>query len=242
MAVPLKGKVAVIVGASSGMGAAAARALAREGMRVVLAARREDRLHELTKTIEDSAGTALPCSTDVADRNAVERLIQTATKHFGRIDLLVYATGTNIPDRSLDRLTPETWEMMLATNLTGAYHCTQLVVPVMRRQGEGQIIYLSTGAVQTPDVSGVSYQASKHGLSGLAFGTAVEEKANGIRTCVIYPGLTDTEILAKRPVPTPPEVMAKALEPEDVAEAVVYVARLHPRACVPELRLMPAGL
>lgn len=242
MAVSLKDKVAIIVGASSGMGAAAARALAEHGMRAVLAARREDRLRELAQTIEESGGTALPCPTDVADRGAVERLVATANDTFGRIDLLVYATGTNIPDRSLDRLTPETWDMMLATNLTGAYHCTQLVLPVMRRQGEGQLIYLSTGAVQTPDVSGVSYQASKHGLSGLAFGTAQEEKANGIRTCVIYPGLTDTEILAKRPVPTPPEVMAKALEPEDVAEAVVYVARLHPRACVPELRLMPAGL
>jgi serine 3-dehydrogenase len=155
---------------------------------------------------------------------------------------LVYATGTNIPDRALDVLAPDTWEMMLATNLTGAFLCTKAVLPTMREQGEGQIMYLSSAAVQMPDVSGVAYQASKHGLSGLAHGTRVEEKENGIRTTVIFPGLCDTEILDKRPTPTPRDVLDRALDPMDVAEAVLFVARLHPRAVVPEMQLLPSGL
>src|SRR5690606_8986936 len=108
---------------------------------------------------------------------------------FGRCDLLVYAAGTNIPDRAIDRLTQENWQMMLATNLSGAFHCTQAFLPQMREQGSGLIVYVSSAAVQRPDVSGVAYQASKHGLSGLAHGTRVEEKSHGIRTSIVFPGL-----------------------------------------------------
>src|SRR5690606_36425348 len=125
------------------------------------------------------------CSTDASRREEVDRLIQTTLDKFGRSDILVYATGTNLPDRSLTRLTADNWEMMLAVNLSGAFHCTQAVLPEMRQAGGGLIIYLSSGAVQRADVSGVAYQASKHGLTGLAHGTRVEEKDNGIRTSVI---------------------------------------------------------
>jgi len=132
--------------------------------------------------------------------------------------------------------------MMISTNLTGAFHCTKAVLPVMRQQKAGLIIYLSSGCVQSPDVSGVSYQASKCGLSGLAHGTFKEEQANGIRTTVIFPGLCDTPLVFKRPTPTPPEVMAKALQPQDVADACLFVATLPSRTRVPELVLLPAGL
>ena len=132
--------------------------------------------------------------------------------------------------------------MVVATNLTGAFNVTKAVLPAMREQGEGLIIYISTAAVQRPDVSGVAYQATKHGLDGLAFGTFQEEKQNGIRTTVIYPGLTDTPLVRKRPTPTPPEVMAKAMQPEDVAHACAFVASLPPRCLVPELMIVPSGL
>ena len=98
--------------------------------------------------------------------------------------------------------------------------------------GCGLIVYLSSAAVQMPDVSGVAYQASKHGLSGLAHGTRVEEKAAGIRTCVIFPGLCETEILDQRPVPTPREVLDLALNPRDVAEAVAFAAAVVAAAVV----------
>jgi NADP-dependent 3-hydroxy acid dehydrogenase YdfG len=172
----------------------------------------------------------------------VAHLVQTTLDQFGRIDILVYATGTNIPDRSLEVLSHETWEMMLGTNLTGAFHCTKAVLPTMREQKSGLIIYLSSGCVQSPDVSGVSYQASKHGMSGLAHGTFNEEQDHGIRTTVIFPGLCDTPLVLKRPTPTPPEVVAKALQPEDVADACLFVATMPSRARIPELVLLPSGL
>ncbi len=242
MSVSLKDQVVIVVGASSGMGRATARKLAEAGATVIAAARREDNLRTL-QTESAANGQTIECvPTDVTQQADVERLITTTLDKFGRIDLLVYATGTNIPDRSLQVLTAETWQMMLDTNLTGAFLCTRAVLPAMREQGNGLIIYLSTAAVQMPDVSGVAYQASKHGLTGLAHGTRVEEKANGIRTSIIFPGLCDTEILTKRPTATPPEVIAKALTPNDVADAVLFIAGLPPRAVVPEIQLLPSRL
>lgn len=242
MAGRLDGQTALVVGASSGMGRATARRFAAEGAAVALAARSGEALAALAVEIEAAGGHALAVPADVTDATAVDRMVARVKEAFGRLDVLVYATGTNIPDRSLERLTRETWEMMLATNLTGAFTCTQAALPLMRAQGGGLLIYLSTAAVQRPDLSGVSYQASKHGLTGLAHGTMQEEKARGIRTSVIFPGLTDTPLVLKRPTPTPPEAMAHALQPEDVAEACLFVAALPPRAHVPELILLPSRL
>jgi NADP-dependent 3-hydroxy acid dehydrogenase YdfG len=142
----------------------------------------------------------------------------------------------------MEMLTPKTWDMMIATNLTGAFNCTRAVLPVMRRVENGLIIYISSIAVHLPDLSGAAYQASKHGLSGLAHATRIEERANGIRTTVIFPGLCRTDLVHKRPVPTPKEVLDLALEPEDVAHAVLAVATLPSRAVVPEMELLPAKL
>ncbi|MCZ6633891.1 MAG: SDR family NAD(P)-dependent oxidoreductase [bacterium] len=239
MSLALDGQVAVIVGSSTGMGRATALAYARSGAQVVLAARSAGKLEDLANEIGDGA---VACATDARDVGQVEHLVQTTLDRFGRIDILVYATGTNIPDRSLEALTHETWEMMLGTNLTGAFNCTKAVLSTMREQKSGLIIYLSSGCVQSPDVSGVSYQASKHGMSGLAHGTFKEEQENGIRTTVIFPGLCDTPLVLKRPTPTPPEVMAKALQPEDVADACLFVATMPSRARIPELVLLPSGL
>lgn len=238
----LDGHAAIVVGASSGMGRAIAAALANAGASVMAAARRTDRLKQLKSQL-DAQGHCVECrAVDVTRRADVARLVAATVERFGKVDLLVYATGTNIPQRGLKALTEEDWEMMLATNLSGAFHCTQAVLPVMREAKNGLIVYISTAAVQMPDASGVAYQASKHGLTGLAHGTRIEEKANGIRTSLIFPGLCDTEILTKRPVPTPREVLDLALDPADVAAAVLFIASLPPRAVVPELQLLPSRL
>ena len=159
-----------------------------------------------------------------------------------RIDQLFYFAGTNIPDRRLDGLRAENWEMMLRINLTGAFHCTQAVLPLMRRQRQGLIVYISSSAARVADQSGVAYQASKRGLVGLAHGTFEEEKQNGIRTSVLFPGFTDTPLALKRPTTPDPEILKMALKPEDVAAACLFVAKLPPRAYVPELVLLPTGL
>jgi NADP-dependent 3-hydroxy acid dehydrogenase YdfG len=175
---------------------------------------------------------------DLTDRAAT----LAALADVGAIDVAIHAAGTNLPKRALSVLDPTDWDMMVATNLTAAYNLTHALLPAMRANGGGLIVYVSSAAVQRPDTSGVSYQATKHGLVGLAHGAMQEEKGNGIRTTVLFPGLTDTPLVLKRPVPTPPEVMAKALQPEDVAEACFFVASLPPRVHVPELVMVPSAL
>ena len=142
----------------------------------------------------------------------------------------------------MNRLNPGIWDMMVNVNLSGAYYVTQAALPSMREKKSGHLIYVSSISGLAPDVSGASYQAAKRGILGLAHAIRVEEKENGIRTCVICPGLVDTEILEKRPVKPTPDMLAKALRPEDVAEAVLSVAKLPPRAVVPEMQILPTYL
>ncbi len=169
----------------------------------------------------------------------MEEVAQQTRSRFGNIDILVYAAGTNTPDRTMKRLNQEIWDMMLSVNLNGAYYITRAVLPAMRERGSGHLIYISSISGLMPDVSGAAYQASKRAILGLAHAIRVEEKENGIRTCVICPGLVDTEILEKRPVKPSADMLAKALQPEDVAEVVLSVAKLPVRAVVPELQVVP---
>jgi serine 3-dehydrogenase len=236
MAISLKDQVVLVVGASSGMGRETALLFAKEGAKVMAAARRADRLAEL-----EAHGITVQTA-DATDAAAMESLARATLDRFGRIDILVYSTGTNIPDRAMSRLTTELWDMMVNVNLNGAYYATRAVLPAMRQQKAGSIYYISSKSAVIPDESGAAYQAAKRGLAGLAQAIRVEERENGVRTCVVCPGLTDTEIILKRPVKTPAETLAKALHAEDVAELVVSLAKLPARAWVPEVQIFPAAL
>jgi NAD(P)-dependent dehydrogenase (short-subunit alcohol dehydrogenase family) len=167
--------------------------------------------------------------------------VRRAVEQLGPLDVVVHSAGTNVRERALGVLTPEGWDEVRRVNLDAAFYLTRAVVPELRGRG-GLIVYISSYAAKRPDVSGVAYQATKHAVVGLAHGTMQEEKANGVRTTVIFPGLTDTPLVLKRPTPTPAETLEKALQPEDVAAACVFVAALPPRAHVPELDLLPAFL
>ena len=237
----LRDRVILVAGASSGMGRATAIALADSGARLVLASRNDRALNILVDEITNTPGRALAVPTDVTDRKAVERLVEATLAEYGKVDAAVITAGTNIRRRTIDELTAESWANMLAVNLTASFNITQAVVPAMRERG-GQLVYVSSSAAKKPDASGVAYQATKAGLVGLAHGTMEEERKHGIRTTVIFPGLTDTPLVEKRPTPTPPDVLARALQPEDVAAACVFVLRLPPRAYVPELLLYPSQL
>lgn len=207
-----------------------------------LLARRKAELDAVAKEIRAAGGRAEVFAADLEDAVATRSAVEAAGARLGKLDVVVYAAGTNIPRRALTVLSAADWDTLVKANLSGAFHVTQAALPRMREQHGGLLIYVSSGAVQRPDVSGVAYQATKHALVGLAHGTREEEKANGISTTVLFPGLTETPLLNKRPAPTPPEVVAKALQPEDVARACVFIASLPPRARVPEMQLLPAGL
>lgn len=238
----LADQVVLITGASSGIGRAVSLLFAREGADLALLARNTQALETLAGEAETAGQRTLLQSVDLAQGAAARAAVDVAVRTFGRLDVVVNIAGTNLPRRALTVLDPADWERLMATNLSAAYHITQAVLPQMRSQGSGVIVYVSSYAVQRPDLSGVAYQASKHGLVGLAHGTMEEERGHGIRTTVIFPGLTETPLLEKRPTPTPPEVVAKALQPEDVAEACLFVAALAPRVRVPELQIVPSGL
>jgi NADP-dependent 3-hydroxy acid dehydrogenase YdfG len=233
----LRDQSVLVVGASSGIGRAITVRLANEGARVLAAARREDRLREL----QNEAGVDIAVA-DAADPAQMERLGADAIARFNGLDILVYATGTNTPDRSMERLTVEIWREMMEVNLNGAYYITRAVLPAMRQARRGHLIYIASISAIEPDVSGAAYQASKRGMVGLAHAIRVEEKKNGIRTSAICPGMVETDLLWKRPVQPSPEALAKALQPDDVADLVLAVAQLPERSCVPELHLMPTYL
>lgn len=230
----------VIVGAGSGMGRATAQAAAAAGANVVLVARSDAALDDVVRAITGAGGSAVAIPADVTDHAVA--VMERALATLGRIDALVNTVGTNIKNRALSDLTPESWREMLAVNLTTAFNLTHAVVPIMRRQNDGLIVHVSSSAAKKPDPSGIAYQATKAGLVGQAHGTMEEERQHGIRTSVIFPGLTDTPMVLKRPTPTPPDVLARALQPEDVAAAVMFILGLPARAHVPELLLYPSRL
>lgn len=240
MPVSLRDQVVLVVGATSGIGRATAVMMAHEGAKVMASGRRQDRLDSLQAEL----GSAV-CETMAADAGRVEemnRLAEETRQRLGPVDIVVYASGTNTPDRAMRRLRPGIWDEVITTNLNGAYYITQAVLPAMRQAGRGHLIYIASISGLMADVSGAAYQASKRGLIGLSHAVRLEEKENGIRTTVINPGLVDTEILDRRPVKPSAEQLAAALRPEHVAEAVTACAKLPPHAVITELTIMPSSM
>lgn len=242
MPVSLKNQAALVIGASSGIGRATAVQLAQEGVAVMAAARRNNRLRELEKQLNEQGLKIAVSEADAVNVEDMRRVANDTRARFGKIDILVYATGTNTPDRSMRRLSPPVWDELIQVNLNGAYYATQAVLPEMRQAQSGHLIYVSSISGLMPDMSGAAYQAAKRGLVGLSHAIRVEERENGIRTCVVCPGLVNTEILEKRPVRPTEETLAKALVAEDVAELIVDVAKLNPRVDIPEVQILPTYL
>jgi len=242
MPVSLRDKVVLVLGASSGIGRAVAQLFAAEGARVMAAARRENRLAELQSEMAKAGHAIEVHACDASNSAEVNALAKLTREKLGKIDFLIYVSGTNVKNRALSVLDVPTWERMISVNLNGAYYATQAVLPAMREAKSGYLIYVSSISGLTPDVSGASYQAAKRGVVGLAHAIRVEEKENGIRTCVVCPGLVDTEILENRPVKPGADIMKLALQSEDIAEAILAVAKLPERAVVPEIQVLPTYL
>lgn len=239
-------RVVVIVGASSGIGRALALRCARLGDALVLAARRGDLLGKLNAEIaggrEDMPEKTLCITSDVRESNAGRDIVNAALSRFGKVDIIVYAAGWNVPRRSIYEATAESWEAIVETNLNGAFSVTSAAVPVMKAQGGGLLVYISSAGAKRPDQSGAAYQASKAGMAALAHATMEECRADNIRTTVIYPGLTDTPFVEHRAVPLSEEARRRALQPDDVVDACTFVMGLPGRAHVPELLIYPSQI
>lgn len=236
----LAGKRVVVAGASSGMGRATALAAANAGARLVLFARRAEALDDLAREIVQAGTEAVVVAGDATGPAAARSAVAAAVTTYGGVDVLVNSVGTNIRERSLRELSTEGWRELIRTNLDAAFVLTQAVLPAFREQGDGLLVHISSSAAKKADASGVGYQASKAGVAALAHATMEEERANGVRVSVVYPGFTDTPLVERRPTPPTPEQLAAALRPEDVAQVVLTVMSLPARAYVPELLLYPS--
>lgn len=237
----LAGKVAVITGGGSGVGKATAALFLKEGAKVVIAGRDAAKLDAVAKELK--AGDNLRTqATDVGKADQCEVLIAFATRTFGHIDILVNNAGTNLKERTLRELTPEAWDMMVAANLNGAFYCTKAVLSQMLDRKDGVIVnVVSVAGKRANPLGGAAYVAAKFGMGGLGLVLSNEEKDSGVRVSNVYPGEIDTPILAVRPTPVSEAHRATILKPEDVAEAVLFVAALPARVSIPELVIKPTA-
>lgn len=230
----LRGHVAIVTGAGRGVGRAIAVALANRGMRIVAGARTAAEVERVTGEIRDHGGEAIAVAADIRDPDSARALADRALDTWGRIDTLVNNAGVGGSGK-VETLPLETWHRCLDTNLTGAFLCTQAVLPAMRRQGSGQIVMISSGAGKQGYANMAAYSASKFGLMGFAQSLAAEVGDDGIKVCTITPGSILTEFGGSGG----PRPGAKYLKPEDVAEAIVYLLEQSQRAWTQEMSLWP---
>jgi len=237
----LSNKVAVITGGGSGVGKAVAKLFLDHGAKVAIAGRDGAKLEAVAK--EFAVGDRLiVVPTDVTKNEACEALIQKATAAFGQVDILVNNAGTNLKARTMRELTPESWDMMIRTNLDGAFYCMKAVLPQMFERKDGMIVnVVSVAGKRANPLGGAAYVAAKFAMGGLGMVLSNEEKDSGVRVSNIYPGEIDTPILVQRPKPVSEEQRALILKPEDVAEAVFFVTCLPARASIPELVIKPTA-
>lgn len=237
----LAGKVALVTGGGSGIGLATAGLLLKEGASVAITGRDEAKLKRAAEQLGGGAKLIYHAA-DVTHPAAVAALVQKVTQHFGRIDILVNNAGLNIKKRTFRELTVETWDQLVRANLDGAFYCIHAVIPQMLERRDGLVINISSVAGKRANpLGGAAYAAAKFGVSALGLCLAAEEKDSGIRVCNIYPGEVDTPILENRPTPVSEAQRQIILQPEDVAQSVVFVASLPARVSIPELIIKPTA-
>lgn len=236
----LAGQVAIVTGASTGIGNAVAKSLAAAEAKVAVVARSADKLDTLVGEIAAAGGTALPYAADVADAAAVDRFITNVVHEWGQLDLFVANAGINTKQRNLHDMSVEDFDKVSGVNMNAVFYCARTALPHMRAQQRGTFITVaSMAAVRAGAMSGVAYGASKVGAVSITDSINAEERVNGIRACAILPGEVDTPILDLRPIPVSAAGRATMLQPEDVAAAVLFVAALPHRATVERLHITP---
>ena len=236
----LTGKVAWVTGAGSGIGQAAAVALAKEGATVVLTGRRKEPLDATAATIKQAGGKAIVKAGDLMKSAAVNKIAADIEKKLGRCDILVNNAGLNILERTFKQLSPAGVDQVIDGNLSSAFYCTLAVLPMMRKQKGGLLIHTSSVAGRVPGpLSGATYSAAKHGVVAMSHTLNMEECVNGIRSCAVLPGEVATPILDKRPVPITPAERKRMAQSEDVGDLIRYVACLPAHITINEVWITP---
>jgi len=236
MANKLQDKVALITGASAGIGRATARALAGEGARLVLTARRKDRLEELKKEIEALGGKAVIVIGDVRDENTAIKAVEAATREFGRLDILINNTGVGNYKKLVDT-SAEEYDEMIDVNVRSTFLFTRHVVPVMQRQKSGTILMISSMAGVYGFGGEAVYCMTKFAQVGFAQALDRELREHGIKVGAICPGGVKTEFaLGKGRTQTGVDQSAM-LDPEDVAGVVLMACTQSPQSRIIEVQM-----
>lgn len=240
----LNGKVAIITGASAGIGEATAIALAAEGAKVALVARRGDRLAALAQRIAASGGEALAIVADITDDTQIQTLVDQTKTTWGQIDILVNNAGIALLGE-IAKSDPTDWRRMLDLNLLALMNLTHAVLPILQAQGAGHIVNISSVAGRTVRVGIGGYNVSKWGVNAFSEVLRQEVSAQNIRVTVIEPGMVNTEIndnirdpIAKQRS----EERRKSITPlesEDIAAAIVYAVTQPTRVNVNEILIRP---
>lgn len=236
----MDGRVALVTGASSGIGAAVVQQFLDTGGRVHAAARRTTMIADAVGEEAVRSGRCVPHELDVSDPTAVARL-GAHLAEVDPVDTLVCAAGVNVPDRRIGELSAEDWRELVDVNLSGVFYCLKATLDQLRERA-GDLVVVSSVAATWPDHSGPGYGATKAGLLGLARGTGIDEHANGVRVSSILPGIVDTPILDRRPVPPTAELRDWCLKPEDIAAACLLAVTLPPRANLAEMTMVATRL
>jgi NAD(P)-dependent dehydrogenase (short-subunit alcohol dehydrogenase family) len=230
----MNGRVALVTGASSGIGRATAEVFAAKGAKVVLAARRSEELASLADEIEGRGGEATVITTDVSSPEDVEAMVAHAMETFGRLDYAVNNAGTEGKFAAITELTVEEWDAVLGVNLRGAFLCMKSEAAAMLEAGNGGAI-VNVGSVNSflGFPSGSAYVASKHGLIGLTTSVSAELASQGIRVNAVCPGIIDTPMHHRArgllgdevydSVVLPSVHLQRAGRPEEIAQAIVFL-------------------
>lgn len=235
----LQHRTAVVTGASSGIGAAIARALLEAGATVHGVARRGDLVSDVLGAEAIESGRAVGHEADLSDPDRLDALCDQLDQ--APPDIVVCSAGTNITDRRFGELTQESWETVRTLNLDSVFHLLRRTVPAMRGRG-GDVVLIASVSAQWPDHAGAAYAATKAGIVALGRGISRDEHANGVRVTSILPGLVDTPLVDRRPSPPPAELRRWCLKPEDVSAAVLAAVSLPPRAHIPEMTVVATRL
>jgi NADP-dependent 3-hydroxy acid dehydrogenase YdfG len=229
-----------ITGAGSGIGRAVARMFAADGATLILIGRRADNLKSVYGEVCAGGGRGEVLALDVCRRQQVDEAAGRLIERHQRVDVLVNNAGLNVRGRKLAVLSGEDWDQVIETNLTGAFNMIHAVLPAMRKQQDGLIVNVSSMAGRrVSGIAGTAYTASKHGMNGLSLSVSAEEGGNGIRCTALMPGVVNTDILEKRAVTYSAEERARMVQPEDIAQAVRFLALLPGRSTVPEMLVVP---
>ncbi len=240
----LAGKVAIVTGASSGIGEATARMLAAKGMKVAAVARRDARLQALARRVDGGPGEVWAVTADVSDEAQVNRVVAGAAARWGTIDVLIANAGVMLLGPILDANTDE-WRTMVNVNLLGVMYCVHAVLPIMTRQKRGHIITISSVAGRVARASNGVYAATKFGVRAFSESLRQEAAKSSIRVTTIEPGVVATELPEHIGNPEAKEwarqfySSMEALKSEDIGEAILYVLGQPPYVDVNEILIRP---